>query len=364
MTSFNDMGETLIHSLERDGIFPEIRSYDPSLEPGKITYGLGYPITGIEKFLGYSDRVINIANFPSVSITTDFSRAHAFCQSLEEGGKDSVVLDGHSDDRYTRRSEKALNYFKSLYGITGSFRFFIERERRYGEAKGLGESAAIASAVARALVTNVFGDTAVSDDPFVSRSARLVSGSGTRSVAGGLSMWMSYPSIREKLSVGFRIGKDINKIYIAAAPTASLLRTDDAHSLALDSPFYDRWGQGKFASCENIARGNASPEEIMRLAEKDFYRINAVLMSSGSIIQNHSSLSLIEKLYEYRKRNSGIYFTSDTGPSLVFMSSDRSMLKEFSEYSGTELVEGSIITEWDRTPCADRFSRASQYFES
>jgi diphosphomevalonate decarboxylase len=87
-------------------------------------------------------------------------------------------------------------------------------------------------------------------------------------------------------------------------------------------------------------------------------------MSSGSIIQNHSSLSLIEKLYEYRKRNSGIYFTSDTGPSLVFMSSDRSMLKEFSEYSGTELVEGSIITEWDRTPCADRFSRASQYFES
>ena len=364
MTSFNDMGETLIHSLERDGIFPEIRSYDPSLEPGKITYGLGYPITGIEKFLGYSDRVINIANFPSVSITTDFSRAHAFCQSLEEGGKDSVVLDGHSDDRYTRRSEKALIYFKSLYGITGSFRFFIERERRYGEAKGLGESAAIASAVARALVTNVFGDTAVSDDPFVSRSARLVSGSGTRSVAGGLSMWMSYPSIREKLSVGFRIGNDIDKLYIAAAPTASLLRTEDAHSLALDSPFYDRWGQGKFASCENIARGNVSPEEIMKLAEKDFYRINAVLMSSGSIIQNHSSLSLIEKLYEYRKRNSGIYFTSDTGPSLVIMSSDRSMLKEFSEYSGTELLEGSIITEWDRTPCADRFSRASQYFES
>ncbi len=364
MTSFNDMGEALLHGLERDGIFPEIGNYEPSYEPGKITYGLGYPITGIEKFLGYSDRVINIANFPSVSITTDFSRAHAFCQSLEEGGKDSVILDGHSDDRYTRRSERAINYFKSLYGITGSFRFFIERERRYGEAKGLGESAAIASAVARALVSNVFGEKAVSDDSFVSRFARLVSGSGTRSVAGGMSMWVSYPSIREKLSVGFRIRKDMDKIYIAASPSASSMKTEDAHGLALDSPFYDRWGQGKFASCENIARGNASAEEIMGLAEKDFYRINAVLMSSGSIIQNHSSLSLIEKLYEYRKKNSGIYFTSDTGPSLVLMSSDRSMLKEFSEYSGTELLEGSIITEWDRTPCADRFSRARKYFGS
>ena len=364
MTSFNDMGETLLHGLERDGIFPEIGSYEPSYEPGRITYGLGYPITGIEKFLGYSDRVINIANFPSVSITTDFSRAHAFCQSLGEGGKDSVILDGHSDDRYTRRSERAINYFKSLYGITGSFRFFIDRERRYGEAKGLGESAAIASAVARALVSNVFGEKAVSDDPFVSRFARLVSGSGTRSTAGGMSMWVSYPSIRETLSVGLRIRKDMDKIYIAAVPLASSMKTEDAHSLALDSPFYDRWGQGKFTSCENIARGNASTDEIMGLAEKDFYRINAVLMSSGSIIQNHSSLSLIEKLHEYRKKNSGIYFTSDTGPSLVLMSSDRSMLKEFSEYSGVELLEGNIITEWDRTPCADRLSRAREYFGS
>ncbi|QRF76508.1 diphosphomevalonate decarboxylase [Thermoplasmatales archaeon] len=364
MTSFNEMGETLLHDLQRDDIFPELVDYSVSYDPGKITYALGYPITGIEKFLGYSDKIINIANFPSVSITTDFSRAHAFCQSLPGSGKDSVILDGQVDEKYTRRSEKALNYFKSLYGISGSFRFFVQRERRYKEAKGLGESAAIAAAVSRSLVLNVFGEKAVNDDQFVSRFARLVSGSGTRSVAGGLSMWMSFPSIRERMSIGFRLNADIGKLNIAAAPSASVLRTEDAHGVAMNSLFYDRWGQGKFQSCRNIARGNISEDDIMATAQTDFYRINAVLMSSGSIIQNHESLQLIEKIIEFRKKNDGLYFTSDTGPSIVLMSRDCSIISEFSEFSGLKFLEGSIVTEWDHTPCRDRLHDAEEYFNA
>ncbi len=197
MASLSDMGEALLRTLDREGIIPDVEDYAIDQDMGKVTYGQGFSITGVEKFLGYADSVLNLANFPSISITTDFMQTHAFCQSVKESGRDLVVLDGQVDERYSKRAEKALNYFKSLYGITGSFRFFIERDRKYKEAKGMGESASIAAAVSRSLVANVFGSGASRDATFTSRLARLVSGSGTRSVAGGLSMWLSYPNIRE-----------------------------------------------------------------------------------------------------------------------------------------------------------------------
>ncbi|MEM0156409.1 MAG: mevalonate pyrophosphate decarboxylase [Thermoplasmataceae archaeon] len=364
MASLTELGESLHMTMERAGLIPEIEEYNLDQDPGRVTYGHGFPITGVEKFLGYADSVMNIANFPSISITTNFMQTHAFCQGLREGGRDHVVLDGQVEDKYSKRAEKALNYFKSLFGITGSFRFFIQRDRKYKEAKGIGESASIAAAVARSLVSNVFGTDASKDAVFTSRIARLVSGSGTRSVAGGLSMWLSYPSIREKMSFGFKLADFRREIAIAAVPARSRVRTEDAHLAALKSIFYDRWAHGKFPSCQSIAMDRKLPEDIMRIAEEDFYRINAVLMSAGSIIQDSSSLEIIAKILEFRKRNDGLYFTTDTGPTIILMSGDRKIIEEFSDYSGIEVVMGEITSSTPSSIPENRYRTAIDYFSS
>lgn len=364
MSDLSEMGEALFRKLDRAGIIPEIGEYTPECNEGEITYGQGYPITGIEKFLGYADSIINIANFPSISINTDFMKTHAFCQFLRESGKDSIVLDGQANERYTKRSEKALNYFKSLYDISGSFRFFVQREKKYSEAKGMGESASIAAAVSRALVTNVFGADATNDDAFTSRFSRLVSGSGTRSVAGGISMWISYPSIREKLSFGFRLDDFSGKMAIAAFPSVSRVRTEDAHGAAIRSIFYDKWAQGKFSSCENIANGNPSAARVMETAERDFYRINSVLLSAGSIIQNPSSIGLIEKVLEFKKKNEGLYFTTDTGPTVIVMSEEANLIREFSDHANVTPLNGKVVSSWDREPPRQLYEAAESYFIS
>ncbi|MEM3676186.1 MAG: mevalonate pyrophosphate decarboxylase, partial [Thermoplasmataceae archaeon] len=151
MADLKELGGTLRKRLSDDGYWNLPGRADPDPQYDKLFYGGGYPITGIEKFLGYFDSVLNIANFPSISLTADYSSAHCYCRYLNKPGQDLVMLDGKMDQSYTRRSNKALSFFKSLFSLTGSFQFYIERKRNYESAKGLGESAAIAAACARAI---------------------------------------------------------------------------------------------------------------------------------------------------------------------------------------------------------------------
>lgn len=323
-----ELGNIIERGLIDRGIFKPILEHQPDLEDGRITTGYGHPITGLEKFLGYFDESINIANFPSISIVTDFSISHAVCKYSKKGGGDEVWLDGKQDRKYTEKAIRALQFFKSVYEISGSFKFYIERRKKYQDAKGLGESAAVAASVSRALMANVFGTDGPKDVTLTSRFARMVSGSGTRSVSGGLSIWLSYPYIEESHSAGYFI-RDTDDFHVGAFPMPSLIVTDSAHKLAKSSDFYGRWVSSKYQNLLAELDGGFDTSHLMSRAQEEMYTLNSIILSRGHFIQTPQSLEIVNSLVKFQERNKGLYFTADTGPSIVLLSKDRKLIEEF-----------------------------------
>ncbi|MCL5102440.1 MAG: mevalonate pyrophosphate decarboxylase [Candidatus Marsarchaeota archaeon] len=337
-------GSKLHSKLLKEGMFGALDSYTPEPEEDRIAYGEGYPIIGIEKFLGYFDGDWNIAYSPSISMTTDFSKAKAFCMYTKENSKDFVMLNGVVSDKYTARMEKALSKFKSINGINGSFKFAIKIEKRYDDAKGLGESAAVAAATARALISCTFGKNAASDNRFVSRYSRLVSGSGTRSSVGGISLWLSYPGIKEEECYGQKLDLDASKLAFFACPESSKIETINAHNIALASEFYSRWIEKKYERISKMIENlsTISVEEMGKAAQDDMFRLDSLMLSQGVFIHNEKSMSRIRKIISKSTESQNLHITADTGPSTVIISSDRSLLKELLSEMDCAAIEGKI----------------------
>ena len=334
------LGKDMHSKLGKMGMFKEVKVYEKRLEEGKITNGIGYPIIGIEKFLGYYDSSMNIAYNPSISLTTDFSRAEAFCQYMRNG-KDEVVLDGTASDKYTKRMEKALGLFKKANGISGSFKFYIIRNKRYEDAKGLGESASVASAASEALAKCVFGEEAANDRRLVSMYARLVSGSGTRSSSGGVSMWLSYPGIKSSQCYAEQLDVKPNELHFFAIPEKSSIETIGAHDAAKRSDFYKPWVFGKFSRFLDEIEFSGI-DALLEAAEKDTFRLDAVLMSGGMFVHNDRSLQRIKKFMDFKQTEDRVFMSADTGPSLVFFSRNINSLASLKEFLGEEVLDGRV----------------------
>ena len=364
LAEFASKGRQILALLKSKGLYKPLKTYPARLEEGRITYGEGRPITAFEKFLGYYDKIANIANSPSISIVTDFSVARCFCKYVSAAGMDRVVLDGESDERYTKRSVKALDKFREITGVEGSFQFSIVRVKKYSKAKGLGESAAVAEATSRALVGNVFGDAAAKDNEYVSRFARLVSGSGTRAATGGMSIWASFPGIGEAECYAARLPVDTSKLHFAVFPDFHNIQTMDAHGIASSSEFYATWIKNKYDRVLKIIGAGFDLEDLMRYAQADTFRLRALLMSGGVAIDTEKSLSLINAVSSFQQGGGRVWLTADTGPSIVVMSDDKDELDAFVSGQRSRPIYGHVPELTGLSPDAAAMAKATDFFNS
>ena len=357
-------GDSIRKKLTDAGIYRPLDNYEPDPEDNKISVGYSYPIKAFEKFLGYYDSYYNIAYNPSISFNTDFSLIFSACMYNRNNGKDTVMLDGKPADKYIERYRKPLEFFRKNTGVNGSFSFYIKRYRKYSDAKGMSESSAVASAVSRSIIKNVFGEDAGKDDSYVSRYARMVSGSGTRAAVNGPSIWLSYPGINENESYVVKIPADVTKINYAIFPANIDYQTTSAHTEVVKSPFYESWISEKYRRINEIISRNFNVEDLMERAIEDMFSLNSVLMSRGNIVQTPESLGLLKKFLEFRKKNKGIFITGDTGPSLMVMSSDKKLLDEFLEISGGNYLIGSHHPDAHIKHANEFRKESEEYFSS
>ena len=332
MVKYASLSASLRKELKESRLDFSLRT--PEFRVKEFAFGSGYPITGLEKFLGYYDSDRKVANFPSISATTDFSQA--LCGAWISH-KDRVILDGVEDSSYSARAGKALDIFRKTYGIEERLTFNIERRKRYRNAKGLGESAAVACAVSSALCNLFF---AMPTSQFISRWARYVSGSGTRSAAGGISLWMSYPGIPESRNHAIRVRDDLGGMKIACFPTENPLKTEDAHGTAASSPFYDKWARLKFELMIRHIRGNFDPMFMIRRSQEDMLQMHALLTSMGTVVLDRRFTKIMELGRKYRDE---LFVTADTGPTPVIFYRDNDILHEVEEITGSEALKGNVM---------------------
>lgn len=355
-------GTVILKKLINRGLYRKLDSYNKNIEGNKTTLGYSYPIKAFEKFLGYYDNYNKIAYNPSISFNTDFSLCFSACMYINENGKDSVFLDG-AYYKNTERYGMPLNFIKKELKIDGSFIFFIRRYRKYENAKGMSESSAVASAVARSIVKNVY-DGAYNDDSFVSRYARLVSGSGTRASVNGPSMWLSYPGINERDSFAFEIPLNVKKMNYYIFPKAIEYETANAHKAAVESIFYEKWLDNKYSKINEIIDNEFPLNILMKRSMDDMFNLNSVLLSSGNVIQTPESINLLKNFLNFRSKNNNIYITGDTGPSLMVMSEDDSLIKEFLNTVDDFYIRGSHNPDAHNALYKKFEKEANEYFDT
>lgn len=361
---FRKFGQEIQAHLTEEGIFRSPGNYRADPLEDRIWVSHSYPIKAMEKFLGYYDRDERIAYNPSVSFNTDFSFCLAACSYSRKSGEDSVILDGVRDEIYSKKAQFALSKFRKEYSIGGSFHFYIKRYRKYEKAKGMSESSEVASAVSKAIISAAFNGEADRDYALQSRYARYVSGSGTRAVYNGISMWLSYPGIRKEDCLAFKITDLPDNIHYGIFPKNIESATDSAHVKAVKSPFYNDWVNEKYKFLRRNMKKGFNTDDLLSRSSEDMLGLNSVLLSSGLVIQTPESLRILARAIKFRERNEGFYFTADTGPSILIASLDGSMLNEFREGLDDRYLAGSFDFNQHKRRLEEFRKESSEYLSS
>lgn len=336
--SLTSEGRKIERKLREQGLISETRIVKARPEEGITSIGVGYPMKAMEKFLGYYDGPMKIAFNPSVSISTDFSFCLSACRYVAKGSRDIVYLDGSMSEQYQERAKAALDYVRREYGVKGSFHFYIKRYRKYGEAKGMSESASVATSVSMAISKLLFQSE--SDDPLISELARLVSGSGTRGVFRGTSFWLSYPGISPRMCHATKVADFPKGLNYGIFPKPSEVKTSSAHQVAVASDFYGAWVESKYPALNELIDSSFETTKLLARGQQEMYNLNAILLSGSVFLQTPESIGLIHSLQKFQRSNDGFFFTGDTGPSIMIASMDHALLSEFTSSVNDTYLRG------------------------
>ncbi|MFX1357769.1 MAG: diphosphomevalonate/mevalonate 3,5-bisphosphate decarboxylase family protein [Promethearchaeota archaeon] len=367
---------SLINQLHRD--YDEIRqvivkkgyNFDdlPIQTNGKNKIGeaftIAYPIQGVLKYHGLTDSINKIAYFPSISLNNNSLFTISYLNFNEDLKEDIAYLNGKQlFGEELLKVKAALDFIRNYSNIKTNAilisRNFSKLRESNEIGKGLGTSASGSAALALAALSIIYDNDPnyITNQRLISIVSRYLSGSGCRSASGGFSLWLSHPQIDPLQSFAIRLDRKehqsfIKNISLLTIPIKSEIKTTQAHSIAPKSLFFQSWLKvRKNLIFEFIdALDNNNLNKIGELAEYDTLCLHAVTMTAPSnqniIAWNPDTLKVILKIRELRESGYNVYFSIDTGPSIVVIT-NQSEKKEVYDIiknivPNYQLIEGKI----------------------
>ncbi len=336
-----DYQETLQFLLKNGYTIPALpNSLEAITEEGEA-YSLSYPIQGVLKYHGMVDSKQRISYFPSISFNNSCAFTITYLKFDKTNKKDRVILNGkEAFGREFERVEAALNLIR-FYAKTSVKATLVSRNctnlSSQGElGKGLGTSASGSAALAQAAISILYNNSSeyVNNNRLVSTFSRYLSGSGTRSAAGGFSLWLSHPKIDPLDCFAIRLDNNqhqdlIDQISLITIPIESKLKTEQAHQAATKSPFFYSWGiQRKSLILEFIEALNKKDfNKIGELAEFDTHCLHAVAMTAKNgqelIAWDPDTVKIMLMVRELREQGYNLYYSIDTGPTVVLITQEK-----------------------------------------
>ena len=294
-----------------------------------------YPIQGILKYHGMPDWQYRTAFFPSISITNNCAYTKATVTFSQEFKEDKIIINKKEANEPERKRVLAIiDYLRNLANTSQKVK--IESDNYFSDGteiaknpKGLGTSASAGAALALAATHALFGEEYSSNKRFISTIARLLAGSACRSVAGGISLWLSYPGISHEDCFAIRIDKKNSDCILITIPIASTnnIKTEMAHLHAQTSPFFKKWlEQRKEKTLQLLqAINNNDLWTIARLAEQDTLALHNITMTSNNpiILYEEKTMEIMELCYRLRNNGIEVYFSIDTGPTVVLITNEQ-----------------------------------------
>ena len=278
---------------------------------------------------------------------------------VTEGNGLTFFIDEQVKTGFDNKVGKLITTFKNLYLNGEDFHFNVKTTNSFPHSSGIASSASSMSALAICLM-DLIGKTHELNQ--VSSLARLGSGSASRSVIPGYSLWGNYQGlgiegsdqhaidVNEIIHPSFKTLR--NSILIVSADEKEVSSTE-GHRLMKDHLFRDiRIDQAKNnLDCLLKALKTGEQDPFISIVEQEALSLHAMMMTSrpSYLLMKPNSLSIIEKIKKFRKET-GLFlcFTLDAGPNihLLYSESDSNIIEKFLNSEVAHLlVNNQIITD-------------------
>ncbi len=283
---------------------------------------IAHPIQGLIKYHGMKDFDSRIPYHESISVCTAPLKTETEIEWTPDSKEDKVVIDGkEADEKAMSRCEKVIDKIREIANIDYGIK--VKSENSFPSKLGFGSSssgfAALTLAAAKGAKIDLDFDSSESRE-YLSRIARLGSGSAARSLTGGISKLKAGESSDESYSFQLAGPEDL-EMSILCIPVREKEYTENSHREAVKSPLFDcrkDYIEDKVSEMEKAVE-NRDIESIGDLAETDTLNLHAVTMTTPAklVLWKEKTVRIINKVLEWREEDDiPVHFSIDTGASV------------------------------------------------
>ena len=275
------------------------------------------------KYHGLRDRRLRLPYHDSISVNTTCMKTEAAITDEKKGG---VYLDGRRNDSANSRLAEV---FKRLKPGASPIDFRIDSGNAPpGRPKGIGYSSSAGAALTLLAHRMLVGGEPDLED--LSRTARVFAASASRSLVGGFSRLYASRDDEGTYARRFADGKDMD-LRMVIVPLRSPIRTEDAHSEVLTSPFFKARVESAQKRCDEMEKAILANDlrKLGVLAERDTLELHSLTMTGENrmIIMTEDTLRIIQKVRQMRDGGAEAYFSMQTGPSVFINTSEKAEQK-------------------------------------
>ena len=290
---------------------------------GKAT-AAAHTIQGLLKYHGLRNKKLRLPFHDSISVCVKELTTTATVDFSPEYTEDGIQINGNlAKGTEAQRVLVVIDALRKLTKVRDHVK--VDSRNNLDKAKGVGFSAAafasVAFAASNALNLKI-------DLSRLSEIARLGSGSSSRSLVGGFSIWYANKrgrSYAQQLDDGTRV-----KLAMGIVPLASPVKTDMAHEESTTSPFFASRVETVKATIPRMIRAikNGELAEVCKLAEMDSLNLHAVTMTGRQelVLVAPETINVIRRVRTLREEKGiPVWYSLDTGPS-VFLNTQPNYL--------------------------------------
>lgn len=280
----------------------------------------------------------------SISLSNAVTRT---CVKFLPGQSNNIGLDldftfsGERNPVFAARLKTYLESLTETFPFLSGSKLDIQSENSFPHSAGIASSASAMSALALCLcdLEQKFKNIKDYQAVFFKKAsvvARLGSGSASRSVYGGFTVWGKHknvPGSSDEYAVPLpfephEIYRHIKNTILIVDASSKKVSSSVGHQLMNGHPF----AAARFKQAENnlsaildaIKTGNW--EEFSRITENEALSLHAMMMSSnpGYMLMHPNTLVVLDKLKHFREKSKvKISFTLDAGPNIHLLYPER-----------------------------------------
>ena len=301
----------------------------------------------------------------SISFSLQNSITKTYLESHQRQKNDKVfdlLFEGKSVEKFNPKMDAFFQRVLEIYPALSQFHFKIQSENTFPHSTGIASSASSMAALSLCL-------TKLAEDlnlklPFsdfsqsASYLARLGSGSASRSVYGGFTLW-GESEFAKNSSNEFAIDindlihpsmKELGDSILIVSSQEKSLSSSEGHRLMNSNPYaVPRFLEANRLIGELLqAMKMGDFEKWGQMIEKEALGLHALMMlSEGSpILLKPASLELVTKIRAFRAETKlPLYFTIDAGPNLhlIYPLTIKSQVHKFIQEQCLHLLENSQV---------------------